>query len=134
ILFGEQNLMRHVRRLWKSGGPDRFRGLVRAFEIARIPHRATRQDFCDRLEHLAIAAIALDVFLAVNVAAVAAHRRVTYPPPARGDNTGLVATGHPDDLHLLEHDLVGKPVSTFPDHALVSSYVRALAVSSGFAV
>jgi hypothetical protein len=67
---------------------------VRALEIARIPNRVTRQDFRDRLEHLAIAAIALDVLLAVDVAAVAAHRRVTYPPPARSDNTGLVAIGH----------------------------------------
>src|SRR5689334_17860708 len=101
ILLGEQNLMRHARRPGKSSGPDRFRSLVRALEIARIPGRSARQDFRHRLEYLAIAAIAFDVLLAVDVAAVAAHRRMTYPPPARDGDTGLVVIGHPDDPLLV---------------------------------
>src|SRR5207248_9815753 len=52
--------------------------------------------------------------------------------PARGESTTSASPQRQACCYwtsrwpvLLEHDLVGKPVSTFPDHALVSSYVRA---------
>ena len=89
--------LHHVGRLWKAGGPDRFRGLMRAHQIARIPDRIARQDFCDRLEHFAIAGVALDILLAVDVAAVAAHRRMTHPPPPRGDDCWFAWIGHRED-------------------------------------
>ena len=90
MLFGEGRYVRHRRRLWKSGGPDRLRGLMRAHQVARIPDRVARQDFCDRLEHLAIAGIAGDILLAVDVAAVTADRRMAHPPPARCDDCRFV--------------------------------------------
>src|SRR5262249_34262599 len=77
ILFGETGILDQARRPWKAGGPDRFRRLMGSHQIARVPHRLARQDLCHRLEHLAVAGVAGDVFLAVDVAAVIAYRRMT---------------------------------------------------------
>src|SRR5262249_26504733 len=68
---------------------------------------------------LRVAAVTLDVGLAVDVAAIAAHRRVTYPPPARNHHGGLVAVGHGQNPLLVSF---GVPAT---------SYVSALVVSSG---
>jgi hypothetical protein len=38
-----------------------------------------------------------------------------FSPGAGGD---LSSNRHPALVYLFEHDLFGKPVSTFPDHAL----------------
>src|SRR5262249_21344371 len=114
----------HVHGLRKSGGPDRFGGLVGALQIARVPHRVARQDLCNRLEHFTIAAIAFEVLLAVDVAAVAAYRRMTYPPTTRYHHLGLVVIGHRQNpLHQCR-----------PASEPVSSYARAHLVSSGFDV
>jgi hypothetical protein len=94
MLFGERRLARHARGLWKSGGPDGFSRLVGPLQIARIPHRIARQDFRDRLEHLRVAAVALDVGLTVDIATIAAHRRMANPPPTRDYHGRLVAIGH----------------------------------------
>src|SRR5580704_12701471 len=76
MLFRESRLLRHRRRLWEATLPDRVRGLMRAHQVARIPDRTARQDFRHRLEHFAITGIAGNILLAVDVAAIAAHRRV----------------------------------------------------------
>src|SRR5882724_5888704 len=94
ILFGESRYPGHGRRPRKARGPDRVRGLVGALEIARKPDRTARQDLCDGLEHLAIAGVAVDILLAIDVAAVAAHRRVTHPPPPRRNDFRFVWIGH----------------------------------------
>ena len=83
MLLGKCGLLRHRSRLRKSGGPDRVSGLVRAFQIARNPHAMARQDFSNRFEHHAIAGVAAEILLAVDAAAVFAHRRMPHPPPAR---------------------------------------------------
>src|SRR5207302_1212098 len=100
------------------GGPDRLRRLMGAFEIARIPHRAARQDLCHRLEHFAITGIAGDILLTVDVAAVAAHRRVAHPPPPRRDDGRFVFIGHRQGPSIL----------------FTLLYVRAHIVSSDFSV
>ena len=114
ILFGEGRLPRHIGGPRKAGIPDRFRGLMRALQIARDPHRAARQDLRDRLEHFGIAGVAGDVGLAVDVAAVVAHRRVAHPPPSRDDDFGLSGL----DIR-----------NTLP-YCLLPSYVSARNVSS----
>src|SRR5665213_983270 len=65
MLFGQRIFVRHGRRLWKSGGPDRIRGLMRTLQRARDPGRLARQDFADRLEHRAIAGVAAEILLSV---------------------------------------------------------------------
>src|SRR6266550_4126716 len=71
MLFGERRFLRHGGRLWKTRSPDRLRGLMRALQIACVPHRVARQDLRDRFEHFAVAGVAGDVFLSVDVAAIA---------------------------------------------------------------
>src|SRR6202790_75153 len=81
MLFGEIGLMRHRRGPGKSGGPDRIRGLMRAFQIARDPNRAPRQDLSDRFEHHAVAGVAAEVLLPVDAPLILANWRVAHPPP-----------------------------------------------------
>ncbi len=98
MLLGKGCFPRHASGLREAGSPDRFGGLMRTLEIARIPDGVARQDLGDRLEHLGVAGIALDVLLAVDVAAVAAHRRMTHPPPPRRHHFRFVWIGHPKTL------------------------------------
>ena len=90
-----------VGRPRKARVPDRFRGLMRALQIARDPDRIARQDLRDRLEHLGIAGVAGDIGLAVDVAAVVAHRRMAHPPPSRDDDFRLVRIGHQKNPSIL---------------------------------
>src|SRR6516164_5462626 len=118
ILFGESGLLRHRNRPWKARCPNRFRGLMRAPQIARDPDRVARQNLCHRKKHLAIRSVAGDIGLAVNVAAVAAHRCMTHPPPSRRDDVWFVLAGHLDALPF----------------CMLSLYVRPNAVSRDFGV
>src|SRR5262249_27576081 len=81
VLLGE---FRHHHRLMRlaHGRVDRRGGLNRALELARHPYRVTRQFACERCEDAAVGAIAVEVALAVDAAAVR-HRRVPDPPPLR---------------------------------------------------
>src|SRR5450631_643605 len=94
MLLGKSLLMRHGRRLGKSGSPDRVRGLMRALEVACIPDRVARQDFPDRLEHHAIAGVAAEIRLPIDAAIVLAYRRMAHPPPACRDHFRFVWIGH----------------------------------------
>src|SRR4030095_7805866 len=47
-----------------------------------------------RFEHFAVTAVAFEVLLAVDVAAIAAHRRMAYPPPTRDDDCRFSRIGH----------------------------------------
>ena len=67
---------------------------MRALQAARIPDRVARQDFRDRLEHLTVAGVAADILLAVDVAAVTAHRRVAHPPPRVATTADWSWIGH----------------------------------------
>src|SRR5579871_5959991 len=94
MLLGERSVLRHRLWLGKTRLPDRLRGLVRAHQIARIPDRIARQDFCHRQKHLTVAGVTGDVALAIDVAAVVAHWRMPHPPPSRDDDLRFVFVGH----------------------------------------
>ena len=89
-----------------------------AHEVARIPDRAAWQDLRHGFEHLASAGVAGDVRLAVDVAAVIAHRCMAHPPPSRRDDLGFVRIRHRDALSF----------------SVLSLYVRHNAASRGYAV
>src|SRR6266852_700458 len=84
--IGRRRLARHRQRLGKSRRPDRVGGLMRPLQIARIPHRVTRQDFPDRFEYHAVAGVAAEVLLPIDAAAIFPNRRVTHPPPPCRDH------------------------------------------------
>src|SRR6266478_2107975 len=101
MLFGESRFPGHVRRSWKARGPNRVRGLMRAHQIARIPDGVAWQDLGDSLEHFAIRGVASDILLAVDIAAIVAHRRVAHPPPPRRDDFRFVWIGHRENPSIL---------------------------------
>ena len=110
MLFGERRFLLHRGGLGKSRRPDRVGSLMGPLQIARKPDGISRQDFGDRLEHLAITGIAAEVLLPINAAAVLAHRRVTHPPPPRRDyafgngvlqNEWFVCIGHLENPSIL---------------------------------
>ena len=82
ILFGECLVLMHLVGLRQTRRPDRGSSLMRALQIAGKPDSIPRQEFRYTREHDAVAAIAADIGLAVDIAAVLAHRRVPHPPPA----------------------------------------------------
>src|SRR6266478_773523 len=94
ILFSKGRLLHEPGGFRKSRGPDRLGSLMRALQIACVPHSIARQDLSDRLEYHAVAGVAGDVPLAIDVAAVGAHRRMTHPPPPCGDDSWLGRIGH----------------------------------------
>jgi hypothetical protein len=114
MLLGKRCFLCHRRRLRKTGRPERMRGLMRAHQIARDPDCIARQDFRHRLEYLDVGGIAGNIGLAVDIAAVAAHRRMAHPPPPRRDHLRLVFIGHRDALSF----------------AVLSLYVRRRVASS----
>ena len=63
------------------GADDRFRGLVRAFEITRKPRSPAREFARQRFEHVVVAGVGIDVVLAVDIDD--GYGRVANPPPAR---------------------------------------------------
>jgi hypothetical protein len=99
---------------------------MRPPQIARIPDRAARQDFAERLEYHAIAGVAADVLLAVNAAAVLAHRRVTHPPPS--------GRHHANGNGVLRDEWFGFIGHRGDPSIVCVSYGRAQITSSGFAV
>ena len=116
MLLGECRLVRHCCGLGISSLPQRIRGLVRAFEIARKPLGIVRKNARHGIEHRAIAAIAADIGLSIDATAILAHRRVTHPPPARrhgtvwngvlrGENR-LGGIRHPGNPSILFHAVV----------------------------
>jgi NAD(P)-dependent dehydrogenase (short-subunit alcohol dehydrogenase family) len=117
VLFVEVCLLRHGVGLRKTRSPDRCRSLMRPLQLARDPHRIARQDLADRVEHNAVAAIAIHVFLTIDIAAVVAHRRVPHPPPPRRDhacrngvlrNEPLLGIGHRQSPSIVFHAAVSE--------------------------
>jgi hypothetical protein len=103
-------LMQRIGRS-QAGGPDRLGGLMGALEVARIPHRVLRQDARDRGEHHLVAAVAVEVLLAVDMAAVLAHGRVAHPPPAGDlDARGSMRNARGRARQRSRHDQIGLPV------------------------
>src|SRR5580698_2576802 len=109
MLLGEGRLLHHRRRLRKTGIPDRLRSLMRTLEAARNPDSLARQDLRHRLENMAVAGVAGDVLLTVDVAAVAAHRRVAHPPPPCRRNCRLVDIGHQENPSIMLVSYVTAP-------------------------
>src|SRR5262245_28144828 len=83
MLFGQGAHLHRldaVKTLWRRG-QDRRGRLLGAQQVAGKPYRIARQLAGENAENLGIAAVAAEISLAIDEAAIG-HRRVPDPPPS----------------------------------------------------